>query len=88
MKSIFSVISFYSFIGLSIKLAIHLYLNYKTIEGYYFINRGGIGLDFNLLLPIKIDKYREYRKLSIIGNSLYFFFIIVEVFYRVHRWLF
>lgn len=88
MKSIFSVISFYSFIGLSIKLAIHLYLNYKTIEGYYFINRGGIGLDFNLLLPIKIDKYREYRKLAIIGNSLYFFFIIVEVFYRVHRWLF
>jgi hypothetical protein len=88
MKSIFSIIAFYSFIGLSIKLAIHLYLNYKTIEGYYFINRGGIGIDFNLFLPIKMQNYREYRRLAMIGNSLYYSFIFVEVFYRVYRWLF
>lgn len=75
MSSIIENIFAISGIGFFLKIAIHLYVNYKLFDNYQPVNRGVFGTDLGLLLPIYFDNVKGNRWIIRIGNILYYFFL-------------
>jgi hypothetical protein len=76
MNAIFENILTASGYGFLIKTAIHIYVNYSLIDNYCHANRGGVGVDPMLLLPIFEDNVKGNRWVIKLANILYYFFLV------------